>query len=186
MHTTPPPIRPTPAAADVRAAAVVYCRSATAAPPAGEADARLTAQADAIQAFATRHGYTVPPTLMFADGAAGHPDACRPGFQALLAHCRAHPQAPDHPGYMPGYMIVSHESRFGRWPDPHEWGRHVDALAALGRELRPTTSEHGAGAGDVARAIAAGSDLHTGLKLFGIRRRRARCATRGRARHPHR
>jgi DNA invertase Pin-like site-specific DNA recombinase len=82
--------------------------------------ARLAQLADAL-------GLTL--AQVFEDpGVSGGTAEDRPGFQALLRYCLAHPQ----PRRSPGLVLVYNDSRWGRFADPEEatyWRVHLSKHA---------------------------------------------------------
>lgn len=88
--------------------------------------ASLAQQQDAIAALAARLGRQLGP--VFEDpGASGATVEHRPGFQAMLRYCAAHPRTRRNPGY----VLVLNDSRWGRFPNPEEaayWRVHLEKL----------------------------------------------------------
>jgi DNA invertase Pin-like site-specific DNA recombinase len=93
--------------------------------------ASLPQQQEAIAALAQRLGRQLGP--VFEDpGVSGATAEQRPGFQAMLRYCEAHPRT----RRAPGYVLVLNDSRWGRFPNPEEaayWRIHLEKRGWLVR-----------------------------------------------------
>ena len=90
----------------------------------------MSQQREACEALARRMNRAIGQ--WFEDPGASGGSANRPGFQALVAFCRANPR----PKISPGAVLVLNLSRWGRFPlrnEPHWW---MFELERVGWELR--------------------------------------------------
>ncbi|CAA9336006.1 MAG: hypothetical protein AVDCRST_MAG68-3366 [uncultured Gemmatimonadetes bacterium] len=97
-----------------------------------EGKTSLADQTRAITARAIELGLRLLARCIFEDRSSGEDVDARPGFQALLAFCRAHPR----PRSKPGHVLVLDDSRFGRFDDPDESAHWRHELRKVGWIVR--------------------------------------------------
>lgn len=123
---------------------VAYCRVSTE-EQARDDRASMQQQREACLALATRLGRQV--STWFEDPGASGGTAKRPGFQAMMAFCRAHPRPRNAP---PGLVLALNASRWGRFPirnEAHWWMFELERIGwdlrfAEGDESNDPTSRH--------------------------------------------